>query len=62
MNDLPIKHDGTEEVVCPHCGHAHDSSCEFGGRNDGGDLECEECGKPFHWERNTIILYDTSKI
>lgn len=64
MSMREFEHDGTEQIVCPHCGHVHSDSWEFSGQghNDGGDAKCNECGKPFHWERNIIVLYGTSKL
>ncbi len=49
----------TQEIVCPHCGHEHCNSWELS--HDSGEMDCCDCGKEFHYERNITIDYSTSK-
>jgi hypothetical protein len=57
-----IDHEFTDEIVCPHCGHVHSESYEFGGGGEGdGEDECGECGKKFYWSRTISVSYSTSK-
>lgn len=53
-----IDHKGTDEIVCPHCGHVEKDSWERGRRDSGSD-KCGECGGGFDWERRTEITYTT---
>lgn len=50
---------GTDEIVCPHCGHEHRDSFEF---DDSGITECEACEKPFTYNREISITYSTEKL
>jgi transcription elongation factor Elf1 len=52
-----IKHDYTDEIVCPWCGYRHSDSWE----TDPGLQECENCGKSFYAERNVEVTYSTQK-
>ena len=54
----PIEHNGTDEIVCPHCGYEHGDSWEH---NDGdaGESECDGCKKPFKWVRDISVTYST---
>jgi hypothetical protein len=56
-----IDHEDTDFIICPHCGHVHGDSWEWGGKegdwNNGG---CESCGKKFDWMRDVKISYSTS--
>lgn len=52
-------HEGTDEIVCPHCDHVHRDSWEFSG--DDGEIECYECGEKFHYTRDVYVTYSTSK-
>ena len=54
-----IDHDYTDEVVCPHCGYEFGDSWELG---DGGELECDECGKEFEFYRHVEVTYCTYQI
>lgn len=52
-------------IVCPHCGHCHDDSHEWGqyGRdmNDDGIDDCTMCGETILWSRIVITTYSTTK-
>jgi len=48
----------TDEIVCPHCGQMHSDSWVY---SDSGIYDCEECEKPFSYERNVSVTYSTSK-
>ncbi len=54
-----MKHEYTDEVVCPYCFHEHSDSWEFNDWVEG--YECHECEKPFNVTRNVTINYSTSK-
>ena len=59
-----IDHEGTYNIVCPHCGGEIQDSWEMSKNEDGasGDEECQECGKSFHWECCVSVTHSTSKI
>lgn len=46
----------TDEIICPICGHEYTDSWEY---DEYGEMECEECGATFDYERNTSITYDS---
>ncbi len=47
-----------DEIKCPHCGYEYSESHEF---PDGlGELECDNCGKKFDYERVISVTYTTS--
>lgn len=54
-----IDHEGTDNIVRPHCGFVFSDSCDYGG--DSGDLHCDECEKDFFYEREYDVTYSTSK-
>jgi len=57
-----IETDSTQELVCPYCGYEDTDSWEYDQNTfDGvlGDIECGECGKKFHAQRNGEITYST---
>ena len=52
----------TPSPVCPHCGHRHHDAWEwnFGPGLEGEtEYECDDCGKPFHCEREVTVYYTT---
>jgi transcription elongation factor Elf1 len=54
--------DSTDEVTCPHCGHEHSDSFEYGHpASDTGTADCDECGKSFKWQCEYTITYTTRK-
>ncbi len=53
-------HEGTPEIVCPHCGYHYMDSWDFS--LDRGETECVECDKPFAWFRDVIIEYSTKPL
>jgi hypothetical protein len=50
---------GTANAVCPWCGYEDEDSFEL--RGDSGDTDCPDCGKSFHYEREMVVTYTTSK-
>ena len=58
-----IKHEYTNEIVCPYCGYEFDDSCECGEgcEEDIGLVECDECEKEFYATRSFTITYSTAK-
>lgn len=44
----------TDEIVCPHCGHEHSASWEFG---ESGTVECYACEKEFYFEAEFTTYY-----
>jgi DNA-directed RNA polymerase subunit RPC12/RpoP len=52
----------TAQAVCPHCGKQDDASDELGFPfTEEGTDNCLTCGKPFEWERTTVVTYTTRK-
>jgi hypothetical protein len=49
----------TDEVVCPYCGAEVMDSWEL---PDCDDIECWECGKKFHYEREVTVTYWSHRI
>ena len=51
----------TDEIVCPHCEHAHCDSWEFFGStaDHASGCECEACGREFDATREMSITYST---
>lgn len=46
----------TDEITCPNCGYTFSDSWEY---DECGELECEECGCTFDYERFTNTTYDS---
>jgi transcription elongation factor Elf1 len=57
-----IDTDGTDEIVCPHCGEVFTDSWEYGRDEDIGEVECGECEKTFYARRNISISYTSEKL
>lgn len=55
------EHDGTDEVVCPYCGHKHDNSTEWFDTKSDVTIECEneECEREFFASREVSVTYST---
>ena len=51
--------DGTDEIVCPHCGHEFSDSWDYGSGEDIGELACGECDKAFYARRNISTTYSS---
>lgn len=51
---------GTDEIVCPHCGHEHGDSWEQS--RDDGEFDCCECGRLFRYSRDISVTYSTFPI
>jgi hypothetical protein len=58
MADHEIDHRYTHEIVCPHCGHKHRDSWEYGE----GEHDCALCERPFDLTRDVSVTYSTEKI
>src|SRR5438045_320802 len=54
-----MKHEYTNEVVCPYCDHLHRDSWEF---SDSDEHTCEGCEKTFLLEKNYSITYTTKRV
>ena len=52
-----VEHEYTEEIVCPYCGYKYSDSWEYD--NEGGELECYECGKTFNYSKDVSVSYST---
>lgn len=52
--------DGTDEILCPHCGFEEGDSWEHDDK--GGILECESCGKKYRYDRDVTVTYTSTKI
>lgn len=55
-----IDHEYTYEIVCPHCGYSISDSNELSD-DCGIEEKCEQCGKPYSWERIVSVSYCTEK-
>ncbi|KEO80851.1 hypothetical protein [Tumebacillus flagellatus] len=49
--------DGTNNIVCPHCGDEFGDSWEI--PQDSGTEECQSCGKSYTFERIVEVTYKT---
>ena len=59
---VTIKHEDTDEIVCPYCGYTYSDSWEFGDEHeDLGLMLCKQCDKDFYATRHTSITYCTEK-
>ena len=54
--------DGTNNIVCPHCGYEDHYSYEAGGDEDSFRLECDACGKEMFVIRHYTISYSSEKV
>lgn len=53
-----IDHEATDSVICPWCGHDNGD----GDYESGSEIDCEQCGRAFDVEIDTIVVYTTSKL
>lgn len=56
---MEIKHEYTDDVVCPWCGNKYGDCWEW--TKDSDEMKCDECGKQFEYEKNVTVEYSTSK-
>lgn len=49
--------DGTDEIVCPHCGY----ECSDSWEKSEGVRECGDCGREYEVEREVTVTYSTTK-
>ncbi|MGL4986151.1 MAG: hypothetical protein ACRC5H_03320 [Treponemataceae bacterium] len=49
-----------QEITCPHCMHVHENS--FSKSDFAEKVYCDFCSKPFSYERNTEVTYNSKKI
>jgi transcription elongation factor Elf1 len=53
---------GTDEMVCPYCGHEQSESYEYLGDNKTqGTADCGECGKRMKWTAEYSVTYSTEQ-
>ena len=57
MNEIDCEY--TRQITCPYCGWVDMDRWEAGGS---GDMECDRCGKKFHFERDVTVTYSTDKM
>jgi uncharacterized Zn-finger protein len=57
-----IKHEVTDEIVCPWCGNEYDDSNRLVDEGESEEMVCEDCGKPFVAEKQVWVYFNTSKI
>lgn len=60
----PFDTDGTQEMVCPHCGHEHGDTWELFSdiHSNTATTDCDECGKIFEVEANWSVDYTTRAV
>ena len=58
--DENIEHEYTQNIICPWCGAEDIDSWEIDGDYE-EDVECEECGKTYIYERIVDVSYTTTK-
>ena len=56
-----IKHEYTDEIVCPYCGHEFSDSWEYIKQNE-GIIDCQDCRKAFYLKVNQSVDYSTKKV
>jgi hypothetical protein len=56
----PIEAFRLDHITCPFCGWKDYDSWEH--RDDSGDTECGDCGKPLHYERDIKVSYTTTAV
>ena len=52
---------GTDEIVCPYCGHEFSDSNELNG-SSGRIIDCDVCAKKFTLEVDFAVSYTTTVI
>ncbi len=58
-----IECSGTDEVVCPYCGHEHSDSWEwFRDNGHDVDIDCATCGKTFRASPDYSVTYFTYQL
>lgn len=55
-----IDHKGTDNVICPYCGH--DNGGDDGDGPSKGEQQCYECEKKFDCEPSYSVTYYTNKM
>ena len=60
VDETPSECYGSDEIVCPHCGHKHEESWAWH-EEDGSsfDMDCEECLKGFWVDIEYSVSYTT---
>jgi uncharacterized Zn-finger protein len=56
-----LKHECTDEIVCPYCGYEFEDSYEFGNEEDLGLIECD-CGEEFYATMSIEVTYSTKEV
>ena len=54
--------DGTDNIICPHCGYEDHDSWESGGGADEFEENCERCGGVMRVTRHYTISYSSEKM
>ncbi len=64
MTKEPLKHEYTDEVVCPYCGHKHDESYEFFNELEetAVGVSCGMCDREFNAVRRISVDYSTQRL
>lgn len=57
-----IDTDGTDNIICPHCGYEDHDSWEAGEGAEEFDEWCDRCGKKMHVTRHFTISYSSEKL
>ncbi|GBR02122.1 hypothetical protein ACFFGF_04935 [Asaia lannensis] len=53
---------GTDEIVCPYCGHEHEASWEFNLEGVDGLVDCDACERKFRAMQEVTVRYSSRKI
>ena len=54
--------DGTDNIICHHCGYENDDPWESGGGEDQFDETCDRCEKKMHVTRHFTVSYSSEKL
>ncbi len=57
----PIDTLGTDQPICPWCGHEHGPWDWDLNDTEGVESRCDSCGESFVTTRNVTVTYDTRK-
>ena len=49
----------TPDAVCPYCGYLEPDSWEY--KHDSADVNCNECGELFYYQREVTTTYCTKR-
>lgn len=58
-----VRHEHTQYIICPYCGHEDYDSWEFKGEDrEEREHECAQCGQYMIASRDVEVYYSTRKI